>query len=104
MWIRDEFADAVRKIAYVGFVNRSITKYWNARRSSTDEPALLTGWFWICQEREGGPFHSQTACIRDAYYHLILGTAPPPTPTSTPEIPNTDAKRARRKRRAYAFA
>src|SRR5262245_14512267 len=88
MWIRDEIIAQVDAKVRIGRVDRSITKYWNARRKH-DDLVLLCGWFWVSGEAEGGPFMTQTAAYRDAFYRVVLGVEPPATPMSVPKRQNS---------------
>lgn len=54
------------------FVAREITKWWNARRADKHTIALLGGWYWENGQDEAGPFRTQSAALRDAYYRKVM--------------------------------
>lgn len=80
-WIPDsiskEVEDAKTKITYLP---REVAKAWNGQRK-VGESVVFTGWYWSKDSKEGGPFKSRSACVRDAYYIVVLHAAPP-SPTA----------------------
>ncbi len=94
-WIRADYMTAVRKVALVQYISADIARYWNRRRDDRAEPVILTGWFWVAGSREGGPFKSQTAAYRDAWYRLVEKVTPPIVPKAVPSRPNRRSNGAR---------
>lgn len=55
----------------VAFYDRAITGFWNRNRKP-GEPIFYTGYYWVIGRREGGPFRSYSAAVRDAYVRICL--------------------------------
>jgi hypothetical protein len=76
MWLPNvivkETSNAV-KVFYVGY---AVTRLWAAEREK-GEPLVFSGWYWANGTREGGPFKSQSACYRDAWFNVVRRVAPP---------------------------
>jgi hypothetical protein len=58
------------------YANRAIVKLWNSMKADGDPP-IFCGWYWMVGHSEGGPFHSESAAMRDAWYRVVKGVAPP---------------------------
>ena len=87
----------------VFFVSRAVTKWWNARRDKKGERdiALLSGWYWSLGNEEYGPFRSQSAAWRDAYYRRVARHRPPMADARDVRVAETEiAADAARERRA----
>lgn len=69
--LRSNVVDAVHERVRIVRVDRERAKWWNQRRQA-DDTVVFCGWYWVRGNEEGGPFGTQSACIRDAYYRFIL--------------------------------
>lgn len=76
MWLPNAIIADVRETVTVFYVNYATTRYWAENRAK-DEPLVFTGWYWANGTREGGPFKSQSACYRDAWFRIVRKQAPP---------------------------
>lgn len=73
--------DVIRKVEgakiEVFYANRSMTAYWNERRSSR-ELRFFTGWYWYIAKNgraataEHGPFKSKMAAYRDGFHAMQM--------------------------------
>jgi hypothetical protein len=61
---------------FVELANRQTVNIWNAMRGAKDLPAFC-GWYWLCGYREGGPFRTESAAMRDAWYRIVRKQEPP---------------------------
>jgi len=88
----------------VFFISRAVTKWWNARRKrGANDIALLGGWYWSLGGEEHGPFRSQSAAWRDAYYRRVMRRTPPLVDQKEARIAETEiAEAASRERRRFA--
>jgi hypothetical protein len=87
----------------VFYVPRAATKWWNARRKDRkNEIALLGGWYWTLGREEHGPFRSQSAAWRDAFYRRVLKHAPPMMDAKEVKIAELDAAEEARKQKRRA--
>lgn len=91
--LKDSVIASVLSLATVTYIDRSAAQWWNKQRGR-GEMQTFTGWYWSCGPREEGPFRSESAAIRDAYYALVLRSDPPnavayagvtPSPFSMPK-------------------
>lgn len=69
--LRKSVVERTMEQVEVVYLSRDTAKWWNARRRA-DDTATFCGWYWIHRREEMGPFRSRSACIRDAYYRLVL--------------------------------
>jgi|SRR4051812_31368587 hypothetical protein len=69
--LRKSVVERTMKQVEIVYLSRDTAKWWNARRRP-DDTATFCGWYWIHRREEMGPFKSRSACIRDAYYRLVL--------------------------------
>ena len=76
MWLPDKYVTAVRDRARVFYLPWDVCRYWNADRKR-GEPLVFSGWYWAHENIERGPFKSQSACYRDAWYRLVQDEVPP---------------------------
>ena len=60
----------------ITYANRATVKIWNSMKP-TNEPPIFCGWYWMHGNNEGGPFNSESACKRDAWYRVCLLMTPP---------------------------
>lgn len=99
MWLPDKYVADVRETARVFYLPWNVCRYWNASRKK-GEPLVFSGWYWAYENIESGPFKSQSACYRDAWFRLIQNHMPPPV--ADRKQPTGDVDRAittlRRKR------
>lgn len=58
------------------YANRATIKIWNSMKPA-GEPPIFCGWYWMHGTNEGGPFNTESACMRDAWYRVCLKRAPP---------------------------
>lgn len=76
MWLSNEIINATSDAVQVFYVNYAVTRLWAERREK-GEPLVFSGWYWANGTREGGPFKSQSACYRDAWFHVVRHLEPP---------------------------
>ena len=76
MWISNSIQDEVRHAVRVFYVPYAATLLWKEHRAK-GEPLVFSGWYWAKGAREGGPFRSQSACYRDAWYRCCRDSPPP---------------------------
>lgn len=64
----------------VVYLDRATAKGWNQQRRPDDTP-IYCGWYWLHDpsSREGGPFKTYSAALRDAYYRFVKRTQVPTT-------------------------
>jgi hypothetical protein len=98
MWLPDKYVDDVREVARVFYLPWNVCRYWNADRGK-GEPLVFSGWYWARKGTERGPFKSQSACLRDAWYHLVQNIAPPSVADRKQPDGNIERKIAARRRR-----
>jgi hypothetical protein len=71
-----EVIEAALRRVHLYYADRDIIKYWNDNREE-GEPKIFTGYYWSAGWKEGGPFKTKGAAIRDAYYQVVLEREPP---------------------------
>lgn len=76
MWLSNTIIADVREAVTVFYVNYATTRFWAENRAK-GEPLVFSGWYWANGTREGGPFKSQSACYRDAWFRIVQKQAPP---------------------------
>lgn len=77
MWLpRSVINDVHETVDEVFYVNYQTTKVFNESRTP-GVPLVFSGWYWAKGPREGGPFKSQSAAYRDAWYRLCSRTKMP---------------------------
>ena len=78
MWLPNDVVNSVNDVARIHYLNKDMCAAWNKQRHA-DELRLLTGWVW--QSKINGRYQmglkTYSACVRDAYYTLILKHAAP---------------------------
>jgi hypothetical protein len=94
MWLPDKIVGEVKEHVRVFYVDWVMCRYWNESRTK-GEPLIFSGWYWSRGAREGGPFKSQSACYRDAWFRAVHDEAPP-TLTGRNTREQDEAERARR--------
>jgi hypothetical protein len=76
MWLPDILIKDVRELqARVFYLSYSACRRWAENRDK-GEPLVFSGWYWSLGKREAGPFKSQSAAWRDAWYQLGRHRAP----------------------------
>lgn len=78
-FLRRELVDEAMQAVRVVYMPRAIAKMWNRHRGP-GEPVTFCGWYWFDNAQpsvEGGPFKSESAAIRDAWYRRVLEQMPP---------------------------
>lgn len=77
MWLPNalikDVGDADVRVFYVSY---AATRRWAAGRDP-GEPLVFSGWYWAIGARESGPFKSQSAAWRDAWYRVVRRRGPP---------------------------
>lgn len=77
MWLPNALIKDVGETgARVFYVSYAACRRWAADRDP-GEPLVFSGWYWSLGTREAGPFKSQSAAWRDAWYRLSRRKAPP---------------------------
>jgi hypothetical protein len=61
--------------ARVFYLSYAACRRWAEHRDK-GEPLVFSGWYWTHGKREAGPFKSQSAAWRDAWYQLGRHKAP----------------------------
>jgi hypothetical protein len=82
MWFSKELLDDLQASRVtIDYANRETVSLWNANRGD-GEPPTFTGFYWYGMiagvMSEGGPFRTESAAMRDAWYRVCLRKAPPP--------------------------
>lgn len=99
MWLPRSVIEAVNEnIDEVFLVNYATTKIFNEKRSP-GTPLVFSGWYWARGKQEGGPFRSQSAAYRDAWYKFCSRTRMP----SIHETAVSEIKRQERAARREAL-
>lgn len=76
MWLPDSVLSDVRALdARIFYLSYSACRRWAEHRDK-GEPLVFSGWYWSLGKREAGPFKSQSAAWRDAWYQLGRHRAP----------------------------
>lgn len=83
----------------VHYMNRTISKWWNANRSPEDT-RIFCGWYWVKGKEEGGPFGTRSSALRDAYYRFVLHQELPRAWKTEP--PNSVMRQSRKQARKAA--
>lgn len=95
-----ETLDQVRIV----YVDRATAKWWNSRKKPSDT-ATFTGFYWIKDNEEAGPFKTRSAAIRDAYYRFVLHRETPSVQQAIAKErvlrPDPNRKRGRPPQQAY---
>lgn len=94
--------DASETGARVFYVSYAATRRW-AETREPGEPLVFSGWYWTLGAREAGPFKSQSAAWRDAWYRLARRKAPPVIAAQNELFENGRAVKANTKRRRAAL-
>lgn len=109
MWLPDRLlTDAREGGVRVFHVSYAATRVWAAERPK-GEPLVFSGWYWARGREECGPFRSQSAAWRDAWYRAIRKQTPPDvgrrndTYESEQQIALNRAAVARKRRRAHGL-
>jgi hypothetical protein len=76
MWLPNAIIEDVKETVEVFYVSYATTRYWAENRAK-GEPLVFSGWYWAKGPREGGPFKSQSACYRDAWFRICQKRTPP---------------------------
>jgi hypothetical protein len=76
MWLPNKIVDDVKDAVQVFYLPYSYCRYW-AEHRAPGEPLVFSGWYWAQGAREAGPFKSQSACFRDAWYRAVTHKRPP---------------------------
>jgi hypothetical protein len=76
VWLPQAIITDVTEKVEVFYVTYAATRHWAEHREK-GEPLVFSGWYWAQGIREGGPFKSQSACYRDAWYRVVNKRTPP---------------------------
>jgi hypothetical protein len=76
MWLPNSLIAEVEDTVKVFYVNYATTRLWAEHREK-GEPLVFSGWYWAKGSVEAGPFKSQSACYRDAWFRMVVKRAPP---------------------------
>lgn len=101
MWLPGQLLKDTKALKVrVFYVSYAATRVWAAERPP-GEPLIFSGWYWARDLQESGPFKSQSAAWRDAWYRLAR-RRPPPTVGKQNDLFESErqvvANRARKKR------
>jgi hypothetical protein len=76
MWLSNSLLDEARALEVrVFYLSYAACRRWAEHRDK-GEPLVFSGWYWTHGKREAGPFKSQSAAWRDAWYLLGRHRAP----------------------------
>jgi hypothetical protein len=104
MWLSAALLDDVRALdARVFYLSYAACRRWAENRDK-GEPLVFSGWYWANDKREAGPFKSQSAAWRDAWYQLGRHRAPRMTEYNDAFEREGNAPVQKRKRRANGEA
>lgn len=110
MWLPNHLlTDAKEGGVRVFYVSYAATRAWAVERPK-GEPLVFSGWYWARGREECGPFKSQSAAWRDAWYRAIRKQTPPDVGRrnteyeSEQQIVANKAAAARKRRRRGASA
>lgn len=100
MWLRDSILTEVTDLgARIFYLSYAACRRW-AENRDPDQPLVFSGWYWSKGGREAGPFKSQSAAWRDAWYQLGRHRAPLLTKHNDDYEREMSAPAPKRKRRA----
>lgn len=70
MWLPDHVIKTVEDARVtVFYLSYAACRHW-AEHRERDEPLVFSGWYWARGGREAGPFKSQSAAWRDAWFSV----------------------------------
>jgi hypothetical protein len=76
MWLKRTLVeDTLREVEIVR-LDWDLVQSWNRERP-VETPRMFAGFYWVNGARQGGPFNSRSAALRDAWYACVAHEAQP---------------------------
>jgi hypothetical protein len=76
VWLKRALVEDTLREVEVVRLDWDLVQSWNRERPE-DTPRIFAGFYWVNGAKQGGPFNSRSACLRDAWYQTVAHQAPP---------------------------